>query len=59
MLLDTPHTVPMTPFTQTSIGGYLLLSFVAVRAYLFLDAMSRATGGHGLPFDRCVPRSTS
>ncbi|MBY4111486.1 hypothetical protein HQO82_20890 [Rhodococcus fascians] len=42
--------------TQTSIGGYLVFSFVAVGAYLFLDSMSRATGGRGLPLGRSVLR---
>lgn len=40
--------------SQTSIGGYLVFSFVVVGAYLFLDAMSRSTGGHGLPLGRPV-----
>lgn len=38
----------------TSIGGYLVFAFVAVGAYLFLDAMSRSTGGRGLPLGRPV-----
>ncbi|MDJ0396782.1 GPR1/FUN34/YaaH family transporter [Rhodococcus sp. G-MC3] len=42
--------------TQTTIGGYLVFSFVIVGAYLFLDAMSRATGGKGLPLGRSVLR---
>lgn len=36
----------------TSIGGYLVFLFVAVGAYLFLDSMSRSTGGRGLPLGR-------
>lgn len=35
--------------TLTTAGGYAVFSFVIVGAYLFLDAMSQATGGRGLP----------
>lgn len=42
--------------TLTTIGGYLVFSFVIVGAYLFLDAMSRSTGGKGLPLGRSVLR---
>ncbi|SNS89701.1 GPR1/FUN34/YaaH family transporter [Rhodococcoides kyotonense] len=40
----------------TAVGGYLVFSFVVVGAYLFLDSMSRATGGRGLPLGRAVLR---
>ncbi|MBM7515693.1 GPR1/FUN34/YaaH family transporter [Nocardioides nitrophenolicus] len=33
----------------TRIGGYTVFAFVSVGAYLFLDAMSQATGGRALP----------
>lgn len=42
--------------TQTHIGGYLVFSFAAVGAYLFLDAMNAATGGSNLPLGRPVIR---
>ncbi|WP_072805544.1 GPR1/FUN34/YaaH family transporter [Rhodococcoides yunnanense] len=42
--------------SQTSIGGYFVFSFVVVGAYLFLDAMSRSTGGRGLPLGRAIVR---
>lgn len=41
---------------QTHIGGYLVFSFAAVGAYMFLDAMSTATGGSTLPMGRPVVR---
>lgn len=37
-------------------GGIAVFSFVTVGAYLFLDAMSRATGGSALPLGRAVLR---
>lgn len=40
--------------TQTTIGGGFVFAFVVVGAYLFLDAMSRSTGGRGLPLGRPV-----
>lgn len=40
----------------TAVGGYLVFAFVVVGAYLFLDAMSRSTGGKGLPLGRPVLR---
>lgn len=42
--------------TQTHIGGYLVFSFATVGAYLFLDAMSAATGGSNLPLGRPLVR---
>ncbi len=33
-------------------GGYLVFAFVAVGVYLFVDAMSAATGGRSLPLGR-------
>ncbi|TQK69082.1 GPR1/FUN34/YaaH family transporter [Nocardioides sp. SLBN-35] len=33
----------------TRLGGYTVFAFVSVGAYLFLDAMSQATGGRALP----------
>lgn len=33
----------------TQLGGYTVFAFVIVGAYLFLDAMSQATGGRALP----------
>ncbi len=38
----------------TKAGGAVVFSFVAVGAYLFLDAMSQATGGRALPLGRPV-----
>jgi succinate-acetate transporter protein len=35
-------------------GGYAVFSFVAVGAYLFVDAMSQATGGKPLPLGKPV-----
>jgi succinate-acetate transporter protein len=37
-------------------GGFVVFSFVAVGAYLFLDAMGQATGGKALPLGRPVVR---
>ena len=37
-------------------GGIVVFSFVTVGAYLFLDAMSQATGGPALPLGRPVVR---
>ena len=34
---------------QLKTGGYFAWGFIAVGAYLFLDAMSAATGGKNLP----------
>lgn len=36
------------------VGGYFVWAFVVVGAYLFLDAMSAATGGKNLPLGRAV-----
>jgi hypothetical protein len=38
-------------------GGFVVFSFVAVGAYLFLDAMGQATGGKALPLGRPVVRT--
>jgi succinate-acetate transporter protein len=38
------------------VGGYFVFSFVAVGAYLFVDAMSQATGGKALPLGTPVIR---
>jgi succinate-acetate transporter protein len=35
--------------SQLKIGGYFAWAFIALGAYLFLDAMSAATGGKNLP----------
>jgi succinate-acetate transporter protein len=40
--------------TLSEAGGYVVFSFVAVGAYLFVDAMSQATGGRALPLGRPV-----
>lgn len=40
--------------TQTHIGGGFVFAFVAVGAYLFLDAMTAATGGKNLPLGAAV-----
>ena len=34
---------------ETKVGGYVAFVFIAVGAYLFLDAMTAATGGKNLP----------
>ena len=39
---------------EIKTGGYLVLAFTAVGAYLFADAMSSATGGGALPLGRPV-----
>jgi hypothetical protein len=41
----------------TKAGGFVVFSFVAVGAYLFLDAMGQATGGKALPLGRPVVRT--
>ncbi|TQC40125.1 hypothetical protein EEB14_56370 [Rhodococcus sp. WS4] len=38
----------------TKAGGFTVFAFVAVGAYLFVDAMSQATGGRALPLGRPV-----
>ncbi len=38
-------------------GGFVVFSFAAVGAYLFLDAMGQATGGKALPLGRPVVRT--
>jgi succinate-acetate transporter protein len=38
----------------TKVGGYFVFSFVVVGAYLFVDAMSSATGGKALPLGNPV-----
>lgn len=38
----------------TKIGGYIVFAFVAVGAYLFVDAMSAETGGSNLPLGKPV-----
>lgn len=40
--------------TLSEAGGYVVFAFVAVGAYLFVDAMSQATGGRPLPLGRPV-----
>ena len=40
--------------TQLKVGGYFAWAFIAVGAYLFLDAMTAATGGKNLPLGRPV-----
>jgi hypothetical protein len=40
--------------TLTKAGGFTVFAFVVVGGYLFLDAMSQATGGKGLPLGRPV-----
>jgi uncharacterized protein len=40
--------------TLLKSGGYAVFSFVAVGAYLFVDAMSQATGGTALPLGKPV-----
>jgi succinate-acetate transporter protein len=40
--------------TLTRAGGMTVFAFVAVGAYLFVDAMSQATGGRALPLGRPV-----
>jgi uncharacterized protein len=39
---------------QTKVGGYFTWGFVIVGAYLFLDAMTAATGGKNLPLGKPV-----
>ena len=39
---------------QTKTGGWFVFAFVAVGAYLFVDAMSAATGGKNLPLGRSI-----
>jgi succinate-acetate transporter protein len=39
---------------QLKTGGYVAFVFVALGAYLFLDAMSAATGGKNLPLGRPI-----
>jgi succinate-acetate transporter protein len=39
---------------QLKTGGYLAFVFVALGAYLFLDAMSAATGGKNLPLGPAI-----
>lgn len=41
---------------ETTTGGWFVFSFVAVGAYLFLDAMTAATGGNNLPLGPPVLR---
>ncbi|MBB1154484.1 MULTISPECIES: GPR1/FUN34/YaaH family transporter [Amycolatopsis] len=38
----------------TTVGGYVVFAFTAVGVYLFLGAMSAATGGRSLPLGRPV-----
>ncbi|MCG3752555.1 MULTISPECIES: GPR1/FUN34/YaaH family transporter [unclassified Amycolatopsis] len=38
----------------TAVGGYVVFAFTAVGVYLFLGAMSAATGGRSLPLGRPV-----
>ncbi|WP_020661103.1 GPR1/FUN34/YaaH family transporter [Amycolatopsis benzoatilytica] len=38
----------------TTVGGYVVFAFTAVGVYLFLGAMSAATGGRPLPLGRPV-----
>lgn len=40
--------------TLVEAGGWTVFGFVVVGGYLFLDAMSRATGGRALPLGRPV-----
>ncbi|TNC19399.1 GPR1/FUN34/YaaH family transporter [Amycolatopsis alkalitolerans] len=40
----------------TTVGGYVVFSFTAVGAYMFLGALSAATGGKPLPLGRPVLR---
>jgi len=40
--------------TLTQAGGITVFGFVAVGAYLFVDAMSQATGGRALPLGQPV-----
>jgi succinate-acetate transporter protein len=39
---------------QTKVGGYFAWGFIIVGAYLFLDAMTAATGGKNLPLGKPV-----
>ena len=45
VLLGTAQASTLLP----QLGGYTVFAFVIVGAYLFLDAMSQATGGRALP----------
>lgn len=40
--------------TLVKAGGFTVFAFVAVGAYLFVDAMAQATGGRALPLGRPV-----
>lgn len=40
----------------TKLGGYVVLAFALLGAYLFLDAMSTATGGKPLPLGNPILR---
>jgi succinate-acetate transporter protein len=52
VLLGTSEASP----TLLKAGGVTVFSFVVVGAYLFVDAMTQATGGKGLPLGRPVLR---
>ncbi|KAA9166073.1 hypothetical protein FPZ12_003740 [Amycolatopsis acidicola] len=40
----------------TTAGGYVVFAFTAVGVYLFVSALSSATGGRGLPLGRAILR---
>jgi succinate-acetate transporter protein len=45
--------------TLLKAGGFTVFAFVAVGAYLFVDAMAQATGGKALPLGRPVVGAAS
>ena len=48
--------VTQTSTSLTKAGGYVVLVFAALGAYLFFDVASQATGGEALPLGRPVLR---